>query len=122
MLEDASEVQEALGRTYGMPEIDEDELEGQLDALLDDMALVWKLSIFEGVILKNEYFWMNRMTTLHIWMRQHALQKPLIANPGLTALQLLKIVTQLMSLGCQKLLHTKTFYQMTLTFIYPFST
>lgn len=40
MLEDANEVQDALGRTYGMPEIDEEELEGQLDALLDDMALV----------------------------------------------------------------------------------
>ena len=40
MLEEANEVQEVLGRSYGMPEIDEDELEGQLDALLDDMALV----------------------------------------------------------------------------------
>jgi hypothetical protein len=40
MLEDANEVQDVLGRSYGMPEIDEDELEGQLDALLDDMALV----------------------------------------------------------------------------------
>ena len=33
MLEDANEVQEALGRTYGMPEIDEDDLEAELDAL-----------------------------------------------------------------------------------------
>lgn len=40
MLEEANEVQEVLGRSYGMPEIDEDELEEQLDALLDDMALV----------------------------------------------------------------------------------
>ena len=40
MLEDANEVQDVLGRSYGMPEIDEDELEEQLDALLDDMALV----------------------------------------------------------------------------------
>jgi charged multivesicular body protein 5 len=40
MLEDANEIQDVLGRSYGMPEIDEDELEGQLDALLDDMALV----------------------------------------------------------------------------------
>ena len=44
MLEDANEVQDVLGRSYGMPEIDEDELEGQLDALLDDMALVSLLS------------------------------------------------------------------------------
>merc|ERR1712109_420787 len=35
MLEDANEVQEALGRTYGMPEIDE----ADLDALGDDFAL-----------------------------------------------------------------------------------
>merc|ERR1712020_777256 len=39
MLEDANEVQEALGRTYGMPEIDEDDLEAELDALGDDFAL-----------------------------------------------------------------------------------
>ena len=39
MLEDANEVQEALGRTYGMPEIDEADLEAELDALGDDIAL-----------------------------------------------------------------------------------
>merc|ERR1711973_966649 len=39
MLEEANEVQEALGRSYGMPEIDEDDLEAELDALGDDFAL-----------------------------------------------------------------------------------
>ena len=39
MLEEANEVQEAMGRTYGMPEIDEDDLEAELDALGDDFAL-----------------------------------------------------------------------------------
>lgn len=39
MLEQADEVQEALGRSYGMPEIDEDELEAELDALGDEIAL-----------------------------------------------------------------------------------
>merc|ERR1711881_249974 len=39
MLEDANEVQEALGRTYGVPDIDEDDLEAVLDALGDDFAL-----------------------------------------------------------------------------------
>ncbi len=39
MLEDANEVQEVLGRSYGMPEIDEDDLEAELDALGDDIAL-----------------------------------------------------------------------------------
>lgn len=39
MLEEANEVQEVMGRTYGMPEIDEDELEAELDALGDDFAL-----------------------------------------------------------------------------------
>merc|ERR1711922_58877 len=39
MLEEANEVQEAMGRSYGMPEIDEDDLEAELDALGDDFAL-----------------------------------------------------------------------------------
>jgi hypothetical protein len=39
MLEDANEVQEALGRSYGMPDVDEDELEAELDALGDEFAL-----------------------------------------------------------------------------------
>ena len=33
MLEDANEVQDVLGRSYGVPDIDEDELEAELDAL-----------------------------------------------------------------------------------------
>ena len=36
MKNDANEVQDALGRPYGMPEIDEDDLEAKLDALGDD--------------------------------------------------------------------------------------
>lgn len=39
MLEDANEVQEVMGKAYGMPEIDEDDLEAELDALGDDFAL-----------------------------------------------------------------------------------
>merc|ERR1712050_599253 len=39
MLEDANEVQEVMGRACGMPEIDEDDLEAELDALGDDFAL-----------------------------------------------------------------------------------
>lgn len=39
MLEEANEVQEVMGRAYGVPEIDEDELEAELDALGDDFAL-----------------------------------------------------------------------------------
>lgn len=39
MLEQAGEVQEALGRSYGMPEVDDDELEAELDALGDEIAL-----------------------------------------------------------------------------------
>merc|ERR1712012_1122168 len=38
-LQDDNEVQDALGRSYGMPEIDEDDLEAELDALGDDIAL-----------------------------------------------------------------------------------
>lgn len=39
MLDMHEEVQEALGRTYGMPEIDDDELQAELDALGDEIAL-----------------------------------------------------------------------------------
>jgi charged multivesicular body protein 5 len=39
MLEDANEVQEVLGRAYGVPDIDEDELEAELEALGDEIAL-----------------------------------------------------------------------------------
>lgn len=37
MLEQADEVQEALGRNYGTPDIDESELEAELEALGDEM-------------------------------------------------------------------------------------
>ncbi|KAH8287780.1 hypothetical protein KR018_002082, partial [Drosophila ironensis] len=39
MFEQADEVQEALGRTYGMPEVDDDDLQAELDALGDEIAL-----------------------------------------------------------------------------------
>merc|ERR1712179_86280 len=39
MMEDANEIQEVMGRSYGMPEIDEDDLEAELDALGDEMLL-----------------------------------------------------------------------------------
>lgn len=39
MLDQADEVQEALGRTYNTPEIDDDELAAELDALGDEIAL-----------------------------------------------------------------------------------
>ncbi|XP_063229936.1 charged multivesicular body protein 5 [Bacillus rossius redtenbacheri] len=38
MLEQADEVQDALGRSYGTTDIDEDDLEAELDALGDEMA------------------------------------------------------------------------------------
>lgn len=39
VLEQSEEVQEALGRSYNMPDVDEDELEAELDALGDEIAL-----------------------------------------------------------------------------------
>merc|ERR1711942_238974 len=39
MMEDANEIQEVMGRQYGMPDLDEDELEAELDALGDDLLL-----------------------------------------------------------------------------------
>uniref|UniRef100_UPI00358EC6E4 charged multivesicular body protein 5 n=1 Tax=Myxine glutinosa TaxID=7769 RepID=UPI00358EC6E4 len=37
MMEDANEIQETLGRSYGMPEVDDDDLEAELAALGDEM-------------------------------------------------------------------------------------
>uniref|UniRef100_A0AAY5KKE5 Charged multivesicular body protein 5 n=1 Tax=Esox lucius TaxID=8010 RepID=A0AAY5KKE5_ESOLU len=39
MMEDANEVQESLSRSYGTPDIDEDDLEAELDALGDELLL-----------------------------------------------------------------------------------
>ncbi|KAM6971054.1 charged multivesicular body protein 5 [Tautogolabrus adspersus] len=39
MMEDADEIQEALGRSYGTPEIDDDDLEAELDALGDEFLM-----------------------------------------------------------------------------------
>lgn len=50
MLEQADEVQEALGRTYGMPEVDDDELEAELDALGDEIALDDDSSYLDDVV------------------------------------------------------------------------
>ncbi|XP_034934257.1 charged multivesicular body protein 5 [Chelonus insularis] len=50
MLEQADEVQEALGRSYGMPEIDDDELAAELDALGDDLALDTDTSYLDDAI------------------------------------------------------------------------
>ncbi|XP_034069965.1 charged multivesicular body protein 5 isoform X1 [Gymnodraco acuticeps] len=39
MMEDANEIQEAMGRSYGTPDIDEDDLEAELDALGDELLM-----------------------------------------------------------------------------------
>ncbi|XP_074550007.1 charged multivesicular body protein 5 [Halichoeres trimaculatus] len=39
MMEDANEIQEAMSRSYGTPEIDDDDLEAELDALGDELLL-----------------------------------------------------------------------------------
>lgn len=54
MLEQAGEVQDALGRTYNMPEIDEDELAAELDALGDDLALDDDTSYLDDVLKAPE--------------------------------------------------------------------
>jgi len=38
MMEDNNDIQEVMGRSYGMPEIDDDELEAELDALGDEIG------------------------------------------------------------------------------------
>lgn len=54
MLEQADEVQEALGRTYGMQEIDDDELAAELDALGDELALDTDSSYLDDVLKAPE--------------------------------------------------------------------
>lgn len=54
MLEQADEVQEALGRTYNTPEVDEDELAAELDALGDEMALDDDTSYLDDVLKAPE--------------------------------------------------------------------
>jgi len=39
LTEQSNEIQEIMGRSYGMPEIDDDELEAELEALGDEIAL-----------------------------------------------------------------------------------
>ncbi len=53
MLEDANEVQDVLGRSYGVPDIDEDELEAELDALGDDIALDEDTSYLDEINAPN---------------------------------------------------------------------
>ncbi|XP_028140379.1 charged multivesicular body protein 5 [Diabrotica virgifera virgifera] len=50
MLEQADEVQEALGRTYNTVDVDEDELAAELDALGDEMALDDDQSYLDNVL------------------------------------------------------------------------
>lgn len=50
MLEQADEIQEALGRSYNMPEVDEDDLQAELDALGDEIALDDDTSYLDDVI------------------------------------------------------------------------
>lgn len=54
MLEQADEVQEALGRTYNTPEVDEDELAAELDALGDEIALDDDSSYLDDVLKAPE--------------------------------------------------------------------
>lgn len=50
MLEQADEIQEAMGRSYNMPEVDEDDLQAELDALGDEIALDDDTSYLDDVV------------------------------------------------------------------------
>jgi len=49
MSELANEMQEVMGRSYGMPELDEDDLEAELDALGDEIGLDDDVSYLDDV-------------------------------------------------------------------------
>lgn len=53
LTEQANEIQEVMGRSYGMPEVDDDELEAELDALGDDLALDEDSSYLDDVALPS---------------------------------------------------------------------
>ncbi|KAK3105559.1 hypothetical protein FSP39_000404 [Pinctada imbricata] len=53
LTEQANEIQEVMGRSYGMPEVDDDELEAELDALGDDLALDEDSSYLDDVTLPS---------------------------------------------------------------------
>lgn len=50
MLEQSDEIQETLGRTYGVPEMDDDELAAELDALGDEIAIDDDASYLDDVV------------------------------------------------------------------------
>lgn len=50
LLEQADEVQGALGRTYNTPDVDEDELEAELEALGSELALDDDQSYLDNVL------------------------------------------------------------------------
>lgn len=54
LLDQSEEVQEALGRSYNTPEIDDDELAAELDALGDEIALDDDSSYLDDVVKAPE--------------------------------------------------------------------
>lgn len=53
-MDQAEEVQDALGRTYNTPEVDDDELAAELDALGDEIALDNDSSYLDDVLKAPE--------------------------------------------------------------------
>ncbi|UYV74790.1 chmp5, partial [Cordylochernes scorpioides] len=53
LLEQSAEVQEVLGRNYGMPDIDEDELDAELDALGDELDSIPDTSYLDAANAPN---------------------------------------------------------------------
>lgn len=50
MLEQANEVQEAMGRSYGVPDVDEADLEAELEALTDELSLDTDTSYLDDAV------------------------------------------------------------------------
>ena len=50
MLEQANEVQEAMGRSYGVPDLDEADLEAELEALTDELSLDTETSYLDDAV------------------------------------------------------------------------
>lgn len=50
LMDQANDIQEVMGRSYGMPELDDDELEAELDALGDEIGLDEDVSYLDNAI------------------------------------------------------------------------
>lgn len=79
MLDQANEVQEAMGRSYGVPDVDEADLEAELEALTDELSLDTDTSYLDEAVsapsapTRNPAESVNAVSSLVSLSRNHSL-------------------------------------------------